>query len=101
MLGKRESAKAQQENSDRQTLGRLGRVAVARESLSGTAVSDALDAEGAQRRAFGVGISEGTTIYPHLTLGPGQHYASRGAYIVRLATGPVLTLEAISDWIVP
>ena len=101
MLGKRESAKAWQESRDRQTLGRLGRVAVKSESLSGTAVPDALNAEGAQRRAFGVGISEGTTIYPHLTLGPGQRYASRGAYIVRLAPGPAHTLEAISDWIVP
>jgi len=101
MLGKRESAKAWQENRDRQTLGRTGRAAVVSESLSGTAVPDALNAEGAQRRAFGLGESEGTTVYPHLTLGPGQRYASRGAYIVRLAPGSAHTLEAVSDWIVP
>jgi hypothetical protein len=99
MLGKRESAKAQQESRDRQTLGRLGRAAVASEH--GAAVPDALDAAAAQRRAYGVGDSEGTTVYPHLTLGPGQRYASRGAYIVRVAPGPAHTLEAVSDWIVP
>ncbi len=40
-----------------------------------------------------------TTIYPHLGLGPGQRFASKGAYIVRLGEDGKLTAE--SGWIVP
>ena len=36
--------------------------------------------------------------YPRLGLGPGQRFASKGAWIVRLGTGG---LEPVSPWIVP
>jgi len=42
---------------------------------------------------------ESTTIYPHLSLGNGQSFASKGAYIVRLNDGGKLVAE--SEWIVP
>jgi hypothetical protein len=41
---------------------------------------------------------EGTTIYPRLSLGPGQRFASKGGYIVHYVNG---NLEAETDWIVP
>lgn len=45
------------------------------------------------------GDREGTTAYPRLTLGPGQRFASKGAYIVHFdANGALL---ADGDWIVP
>jgi hypothetical protein len=37
-------------------------------------------------------------LFPSLSLGPGQRYASKGCYVVRLADGRV---EAVSGWIVP
>jgi hypothetical protein len=41
---------------------------------------------------------EGTTIYPRLSLGPGQRFASKGGYIAHYVNG---NLEAETDWIVP
>lgn len=43
-----------------------------------------------------------TGTHPTLALGPGQRFASKGVYMVRLAeTGGVPTIEAVSPWIVP
>jgi hypothetical protein len=39
--------------------------------------------------------------YPHLSLGPGQRFASKGAYVVRLSDDPKQRIETASDWIVP
>jgi hypothetical protein len=43
---------------------------------------------------------EGTTIYPRLSLAPGQRFASKGAYIVRFGSDGQSVLPE-SDWIVP
>ena len=40
-------------------------------------------------------------LFPSLSLGPGQRYASKGCYVVRLADGPPGGVEAVSGWIVP
>lgn len=41
-------------------------------------------------------------VFPYMSLGPGQRYASRGATIVRQAKGRASQrLEALSGWIVP
>jgi hypothetical protein len=46
-------------------------------------------------------ISHGTTIYPHLSLGPGQRFASKGGYIVRFADIRSDKVIEESGWIVP
>jgi hypothetical protein len=38
--------------------------------------------------------------YPHLSLGPGQRYASRGGYVVRFPDGAGGAPVAVSDWLV-
>ena len=41
------------------------------------------------------------SIYPRLSLGPGQRFASRGAYIVGFPQGAGGTPVPLSDWMVP
>jgi len=42
-----------------------------------------------------------TGYYPHLTLGTGQRFASKGGYIVRFAGPEGTRLVADRDWLVP
>jgi hypothetical protein len=42
-----------------------------------------------------------TGYYPHLTLAPGQRFASKGGYIVRFADPQGPRITPISDWITP
>lgn len=39
-------------------------------------------------------------VYPRLTFGPGQRYASKGCYIVQLSMGEKPTLLQKSDWVI-
>jgi hypothetical protein len=48
-----------------------------------------------------LGTSLELSVYPHLSLGPGQRYASKGSYIVRVDGQGAGQLTALSDWIVP
>jgi hypothetical protein len=66
-----------------------------------TRVSQAGDAATAQRLAFGVGDSAGTTVYPNLSLAPGQHFASRGAYILGLDALRPGAHNEMPEWIAP
>jgi len=40
-------------------------------------------------------------VFPRLSLGPGQRFASKGSYIVKLSGGARGGVEAASDWLVP
>jgi cytochrome c553 len=42
-----------------------------------------------------------TGYYPRLTLAPGQHFASKGGYIVRFAGPDRVKIVADGDWLVP
>lgn len=48
-----------------------------------------------------IGLRIVTGYYPHLSLGPGQRFASKGGYIVRFATADSKQLVADSEWMVP
>ncbi len=47
------------------------------------------------------GKDDSTTIYPHLSLGPSQRFASKGGYIMRFSGAESDRLIAESEWIVP
>jgi hypothetical protein len=48
-----------------------------------------------------LGTAVETSIYPRLSLGPGQRFASKGSYIVAVEGAQDGQLTALSDWIVP
>ena len=39
-------------------------------------------------------------IYPRLSFGSGQRYASKGCYMVQLTKGPDPQLVKVSDWVI-
>lgn len=54
-----------------------------------------------ERLEHAVGQSTVPSIYPQLSLGPGQRYAAKGAQVVRLQEAGRGGLQALSSWIVP
>jgi hypothetical protein len=42
-----------------------------------------------------------TSVYPHLSLAPGQRFASRGCYILGVDEKGEQRLSALSDWLIP
>jgi cytochrome c553 len=87
MIGIREGGRAEAEARDRQVLRRHA--------------LHVLRSTGREVTQEQVGERQSTTVYPRLTLGPGQRYASKGAYIVRFADAHSDALVAESDWLVP
>lgn len=87
MISRREGGKAEEQ-------------ARARDALRSPARSQAGMQAGMAGEAQSRGTS-GTTIYPRLSLGPTQRFASKGGYIVRFANAAGDALVAESGWIVP
>ena len=54
-----------------------------------------------ERMEHRLGTALELSIYPHLSLGPGQRYASKGSYIVAARGPDDQDLKPVSDWIVP
>ena len=97
MITKREGTKAEQETRDRAALGRQGDLIRKHGAMT---VEESMRIQ-VPSPSSGSHMSKGTTIYPHLSLGSGQRFASKGGYIVRFADGKSDKIIAESDWIVP
>lgn len=95
MLSKREGAKAEQETRDRVALGQAGDLE-RKHGMMTIDPSARIKIQGADGDAK---KSQGTTLYPRLSLGPNQRYASKSAYIVRFGIGTQII--AVSESIVP
>jgi hypothetical protein len=54
--------------------------------------------EGIERMAE---ITSFFSVYPRLSLGPDQRFASKGSYVVGFAGDEARTLQPLSDWIIP
>ena len=48
-----------------------------------------------------IGRSLVTSVYPQMNLGPGQRFASKGAYLVKYSAHQDRVLEPVTGWIVP
>jgi len=98
MLSRREGRKAEEETHERQTI---------RSRYVDMLMAAKAPASGAQgNRAVvtaedNLGKRTGTTVYPALGLGPGQRFASKGAYIVKFVSAADNAIAAESAWIVP
>lgn len=97
MLSKREGAKAEQETRDRVALGQAGDL----ERKHGEMTIDQSARIKIQGSNANAKTSQGTTLYPRLSLGPNQRYASKSAYIVRFSNGAASQLVAESESIFP
>jgi hypothetical protein len=98
MINKREGFKAEQETRDRVALGKTGDV----ERRFGTKLLiDPGQRVQIVNNTDSNAVTHGTTMYPHLSLGPEQRFASKGGYIVKFANKKDNTLSDESGWIVP
>jgi len=100
MLHRRERARAEEEYMIR--MG--GHPPAKRVQAASTYVPGAIfgtDPNGklAQKNTPALGLRDSTTIYRSLSLGPGQHFASRGGWLVHF--GPEGAVLADTPWIVP
>ena len=74
-------------------------------TVTGMLVSHSMDTYSREylleRMEHRLGTAVELSIYPHLSLGPGQRFASKGSYIVQVGGGHEPRLTPLSDWIVP
>jgi hypothetical protein len=54
-----------------------------------------------ERMEHRLGTAFELSLYPHLSLGPGQRFASKGAYVVSAGEPGHAVITPLSDWIVP
>jgi mono/diheme cytochrome c family protein len=97
MLSRREGIKAEQETRDRIAMGKEGDLLRRRGPMTMDEATRIRLTSGTSASAK----SEGTTIYAHLSLGPGQRLASKSGYIVRFTGESGGELTAESDLITP
>lgn len=98
MMAFREGSKAEQEIRDR---GALGRVTLRGNNLPGSSLEEASELLSLAQAEQGRGSQGGTTVYPRLSLGPGQRFASKGGYVVKIDRANGDALVPITDWRVP
>ncbi len=98
MIRRREGGRAEQEARERRQLRSISAIALRRQQAS-QVQRGMLTEQTAMPPADS--WPESTTIYPRLTLGPGQRFASKGAYIVRVDAADPARLAPVGEWIVP
>jgi hypothetical protein len=98
MVAFREGSKAEQELRDRSVLGRSTLRGTNAEGSSRPESKELLNLGQAEK---GIGDQGGTTVYPRLSLGAGQNFASKGAYIVGFHDRGSDAVLAETEWMIP
>lgn len=99
MIGRREGSKAEEEAHSRQMQRRAAVAQLVGRRNDAASHPQAGPAPTPEPETMG--LRQSTTVFPRLTLGNGQRFASKGAYIVRFADTHSDTIIAESDWTVP
>lgn len=97
MINKREGSKAEQETRDRLYLGKGNDLV----NKHGQFTADENVRLNIPKQVNATEVSHGTTMYPNLSLGPGQRFASKGGYILGFSGSQGEKLIDESGWIVP
>lgn len=97
MLSKSEGLKAEQQSRDVASLGAEGELA--RRYPKARPLAETVNLPAGMVSVGAKGTLQSTTLYPRLSLGIGQRFASKGAYVVRFGTDGKLLAE--SELIVP
>lgn len=98
MVAFREGSKAEQELRDRAV---LGRVTLRGTNAPGSSRPESSDLLAMGQQEKGIGDQGGTTVYPRLSLGTGQRFASKGAYIVKYQSPDSDSIVNVSEWLLP
>jgi mono/diheme cytochrome c family protein len=96
MLSLREGSKVEQEARDRRALGGQGEL----EKRHGSKMLHDSTRMPLLSKTQKTEVN-GTTVYPRLSLGPGQRYASKGAYLVQFPGSNGIQNMPEPEWIVP
>jgi hypothetical protein len=96
MLSLREGSKVEQEARDRRALGGQGEL----EKRHGSKMLHDSTRMPLLSKTQKTEVN-GTTVYPRLSLGPGQRYASKGAYLVQFSGSNGMQNMPEPEWIVP
>lgn len=94
MISRREGTRAQEEDMARQQMHKATRALLASRRAAGNTGPETAEPQQ-------LGLRHSTTVFPVLELGPGQRFASKGAYIVRFADTHSDTLVADTPWLIP
>ncbi len=100
MISRREGSRAEEEAHSSQMMRRAARAQIMSLRRSASAAG-ASAVHVPSDHAEPMGERQSTTVYPRLTLAPGQRFASKGAQIARFSTAASSALVAQSDWMVP
>ncbi len=101
MLSRWEARKAEDESRERSSLRRVALDAVLKANAASAHNTSTGETADAPKATDMLAVRRAVSVYPRLSLGPGQRFASKGAYILKLSADKNAPMTAETDWIIP